>query len=417
MESRALPDYETFAGWVRDALNRLYDSPYLQAHPLATLLAEDTDAALQRGRNLRRLLLEAIQAMRPAAGVPAQSPDWRAYRILELRYIEGLSPNEAMERLALGKSQYFRDQARVLEALTDMLWQRARATASSVAEADNVAQEDLIRAEIERLCAQAAWGTVDMAEVLEELRAVVEPLAQAKGVTVHFTPMQRFTVLHADRIVLRQAVLNVITYALGVARRGRIEVNGFAGGGETGICITAYGNAPAPPSASTQDRDISLEVCHQLLVAMRGVLRLEVTKESWEARLVWPVAEPRILLVVDDNTSFVDLFRRYLAGQNWEVLGAANSTEARLIIAETRPTVITLDVMMPQEDGWEFLMALKKEPDTRNIPVLVCSVLNEPQLALTLGAAAYLAKPVTQQALLQALAPWNRSGANLEPAR
>ncbi len=415
------PDRETFARWVHDALNRLYDSPYLQAHPLAALLTEAGEA-LHRSQNLRRVLLEVIRAMRPAAGVPAQSPDWRAYRILELRYIEGLSPNEAMERLALGKSQYFRDQARVLDALTGVLWeqwQKARAVAPPVVtEADGAAQEDLIRAETERLCAQATWEAVDTAEVLDDLRAVVEPLAQAKGATIHFAPMQRFTVLHADRVMLRQAVLNVITHALGAASQGQVEVNGFAGGGETGIRVVAHSNTLTSVSASEQDGDTGLEICRQLMAAMRGVLRLAVTEHgAWEARLAWPVAEPCTLLVVDDNTAFVDLFRRYLAGHNWRVIGAASSAEARRMLIETRPTVIALDVMMPKEDGWEFLMALRSSADTRDIPIIVCSVLNEPQLALTLGAAAYLAKPVAQQTLLRTLAPWSRSGASLAPAR
>ena len=54
--------------------------------------------------------------------ITAQSADWRAYRILELRYIEGLSPAEVMQQLAFGRSYYFREQARILEALTSMLW-------------------------------------------------------------------------------------------------------------------------------------------------------------------------------------------------------------------------------------------------------------------------------------------------------
>ena len=107
---------------MHEALNCLYDSPYLQTHPLGNVLTGETTGTLQRSQTLRRVLLEAIQAMRPGSGVPAQSPDWRAYRILELRYIEGLSPAEVMHQLALGRSQYFREQARVLEALTVATW-------------------------------------------------------------------------------------------------------------------------------------------------------------------------------------------------------------------------------------------------------------------------------------------------------
>lgn len=412
-----LPTLETFAKWVRDALNRLYDSPYLQTHPLATLLAEEESSTVpHRSQNLRRVLLEAIRAMRPGAGVPAQSPDWRAYRILELRYIEGLSPNEVMNRLALGKSQYFRDQARVLEALTNVLWdrwQKAHGEAAPTVEMGGTTREELIHAETERLRAHATWEAVDVAELLNDLRAVVDPLARARDVSVHLAPLCHLTILNADRVMLRQAVLNTITYALGVARGGRMDVTGFAEGGETGIRIVAWG-----PATAARRQGVGLDICRQLMVALGGRLHLEAkSSDQWEARLAWPAAVSCVLLVIDDNEGFIDLFRRYLAGHNWQVVGATNSAEARQIMAERRPTIIALDVMMPKEDGWEFLMALKTNEDTQDIPVIVCSVLNEPQLALTLGATAYLAKPVTQQALLRALAAWNQAGASLGPVR
>ena len=123
----ALPDREVFVGWVHDALTHLYDTHFLNKHPLAGLLAgmppsgalSDTT---QRSQALRRLLVDAIRALRPAPGTPAQSPDWRGHHILEMRYIEGLTPVETMERLALSKSHYFREQARVVDAVADLLW-------------------------------------------------------------------------------------------------------------------------------------------------------------------------------------------------------------------------------------------------------------------------------------------------------
>ena len=413
------PDRETFVGWVHEALSRLYDSQYLQAHPLAGLLAADEAGVPRRSQTLRRVLLDAIQSMRPAAGVPAQSPDWRAYRILELRYIEGLSPNEAMERLALGKSQFFRDQARVLEALTGLLWERWQGSAAEAvppAAEVGAARGEMVHAETERLCAQATWEAVDAAELLEDLRGVVEPLARLKGAAVEFGAMPHLTVLHADRVMLRQALLSVITFGLEISRQGRVAVDSFTRGHETGLLVAVRPGAAQPPSG--QDGDIGLEISRQLMEAMKGKLEIQADARSgWQARLSWPLAEPCLLLVVDDNTAFADLFRRYLAGQNWRVIGAVNGTEARRLIAEQRPTAIALDVMMPREDGWELLISLQASAETRDLPVIVCSVLDEPQLATSLGAKAYLTKPVAQPALLRALAPWSRSGASLEPVR
>jgi CheY-like chemotaxis protein len=151
--------------------------------------------------------------------------------------------------------------------------------------------------------------------------------------------------------------------------------------------------------------------------AMDGTLQV-VTDEPgglWEARLNWPAAKSLTLLVIDDNQGLIDLFRRYLASFRWQVIGAHNGAEARDVLARALPTVIMLDVMIPDEDGWEVLMSLKSRPDTRDIPVIVCSVLSAQPLAQTLGAAGYLSKPVTQQTLLRALAPWSPDGTRLAP--
>jgi CheY-like chemotaxis protein len=417
MSERTTPvTRESFARWVREALNRLYDSAYLQTHPLASLLADDTPGAYgQRSQNLRRVLLEAVRAMRPGNGAPADSADWRAYRILELRYIEGLSPDAAMRRLALGRSQYFREQARVLRALTDRLWERYQEASGEpeTGAGAGSSRESLIRLETERLSARATWETVDVADLLDDLRNVVEPLARTNGVSLRFLTSPGSMHINADRVMLRQAVLNLITCAVQAARGGGLEVGGFVRENEKGIRVAATGLV-----AGIERELPELQVCYRLTSALGGTLLLgEESSDRWEACLVWPAAFQNLLLVVDDNEGFVDLFRRYLAGHTWQVVGASNGAEARRILAETRPAVIVLDVMMPKEDGWEFLMTLKRSPDTRAIPVIVCSVLNEPQLALALGAAAYLTKPVTRQALLEALAPWSLLAANQGPAR
>ena len=367
IESPQSPTRDEFANWMCDALNRLYDSLYLQTHPLADAFADrENDALVHRSQNLRRILLEAIRAMHPNSGVPAQSPDWRAYRILELRYIEGLSPSEVMDQLALGRSQYYRDQARVLEALTDVLWhrwQKARGQARSAADESSTPQEDLIHSETDRLIAHATWEMVNVGELLDDLQITVAPLAWAKEVSVCFVPPGHSLVLNADRVMLRQAVLNLVTYALDIARGGRVEIGGFAEASETGIHVIASWEAAATaqPTDTLRRLGRGLDICRQLTSAMGGTLRLEKEgRDLWEARLAWPVSVSRVLLVVDDNEDLVDLFRRYLAGYKWQVIGASNGVEARRIITEGQPTLIALDVMMPEEDGWEFLLALKR---------------------------------------------------------
>lgn len=403
------PTDEQFAKWVRSALRQVYDSPSLAAHPLTQLLIEPEDKALDRAQGLRRVLLEAIAAMRPPAATPAHSPDWRGHRILELRYIEGLAPDDVMDQLALRKSQFFRDQSRVLVRLTEHLWERYRHLETSRQPAQEIPapKDNLVAAETERVLAGARRQEIDVDQALDELCQTVEPLAAQQGTRlIRNRALDGRAIVRARRVLFRQATLNALTYAIDVERGGTITLTTVQDTDQIGVRIGT--------TAETADRDASrgqpeqrLGMCQRLMATMHGSYHHCLdTVNTWCVELLWPVLPPPRLLVIDDNQGFYRLFRRYLDGHEWQVIGAENGARAREIITERRPTVITLDVLMPQEDGWELLMVLKGQAETRDIPIIVCSVLQEPQLALSLGADAYLTKPVTEQSLLQALAPW-----------
>ena len=248
------PTREEFDKWVRDALNHLYDTPYLRKHPLAKMLVEiEGDGSTRSSQLLRQNLLEAIRAMRPGPGVQAQSPDWRAYRILELRYIDVLSPKEVMQEIALGRSQYFQEQGRVVEALIDRLWSQWQETYLRRAEQaapTNVSQEQLILSETKRLQDQANWELVNVTELLEALQIVIEPLAKARNVTVGYELPSRLEDLYVDRIMLRQAILNAVTCALDLARDGRVTISDCVEAGQEGLRIVAQ---PLSEAAKQQD--------------------------------------------------------------------------------------------------------------------------------------------------------------------
>ncbi len=83
-----------------------------------------------------------------------------------------------------------------------------------------------------------------------------------------------------------------------------------------------------------------------------------------------------------------------------------SGADALALLRQLTPQAIVLDVMMPHQDGWEILQALRQEPACATIPVIVCSVLREHDLALSLGASDTLVKPVSQPALLDVLRRW-----------
>ena len=122
---------------VREALAHLYDPVYLQTHPLVHALgvvpgyaggesdgeASGEKSPAQAGRLLRQRLLDAIARLRPETKASERSGavSWRAYRLLELRYVEALPPEVVQEQLGIEKSQYYRDHARALAAVVSLL--------------------------------------------------------------------------------------------------------------------------------------------------------------------------------------------------------------------------------------------------------------------------------------------------------
>lgn len=385
--------YAQFAAWVQDALNHLYDSPHLQDHPLAGMLAEPSATRAQRGQNLRRLLINAILSLSPQSGTPAQSPDWRAYRILELHFIEGQTPAQVMKTVGLGRTLYFKEKARMVEALTRMLWDRR----AELFKLNDVQTETLDLDDVEALNAiQARIERLHLGQVLAELCAMLQPLAQAKGralVCVSDADIHA----QADRVLLRQAILDVAAHLLDAPGASALALAGFADGQSHGVRIAVEGEAArdAPPESA-------LALATPLMRLMGG----EVIAQAGEVRLRWPASAAPIktLLVIDDNADLIQLFRRYLTGHAWRVVGAGNLSEAIATASEAKPDAVVLDVMLPGQDGWEVLRALKSHERTRHAPVIICSVMRQPELASQLGAAGYLKKPVTQAQLLQALA-------------
>jgi CheY-like chemotaxis protein len=109
------------------------------------------------------------------------------------------------------------------------------------------------------------------------------------------------------------------------------------------------------------------------------------------------------VLVVDDDQAITSLYRRYLEPNGYRVIGVSKSTEAMTRAAELRPVCILLDVLMPNKDGWQVLADLKRSEITRDIAVIMCTLVTDPERAYALGAADYLPKPILEADLLRAL--------------
>jgi signal transduction histidine kinase/DNA-binding response OmpR family regulator len=109
----------------------------------------------------------------------------------------------------------------------------------------------------------------------------------------------------------------------------------------------------------------------------------------------------KTVLVIDDNHHDRKFLHRYLTGEGYNVVMAVNGKQGLQMAKEIVPDMITLDVMMPEMDGWETLVALKNDPFLVNIPVVMSSIIEDRHLAQTLGAVDYLSKPVDKERLIK----------------
>src|SRR2546427_4609070 len=110
-----------------------------------------------------------------------------------------------------------------------------------------------------------------------------------------------------------------------------------------------------------------------------------------------------LVLVVEDDPAAAELLTRQLGNAGYRVEVAKSGTEALALARELKPAAITLDIIMPELDGWEVITRLKSDAATSHIPVVVVSVVDNPELGIALGAIDYFVKPVNASALVERL--------------
>jgi CheY-like chemotaxis protein len=111
----------------------------------------------------------------------------------------------------------------------------------------------------------------------------------------------------------------------------------------------------------------------------------------------------RIALVVEDDAKSAELIRVQLEAEGLTVLHATTAEAALRMAVQQTLSLVTLDIMLPDMDGWEFFSRLKQVPDLRRVPVVIISGVADPQKGFALGAAAVLEKPITRQVLYESL--------------
>jgi CheY-like chemotaxis protein len=103
------------------------------------------------------------------------------------------------------------------------------------------------------------------------------------------------------------------------------------------------------------------------------------------------------------------LIAAHLADSGFTVETAANGIDGLKKARALRPAAITLDIMMPDIDGWTVLAALKGDPVLADIPVVIVTIVDEQRRGIALGAAGYMTKPIDRDRLVDILSPYQRA--------
>ncbi len=390
---------ERFDDDLRLALEHLDQNSFLSASPLCSWLPDAVAATdhRSRARCLRQALLDAIELLRPARPLPFGSREARSYEVLTLRYVEGMASAEIAQELGVSERQVYRDLRQAVDRMVPLLQPTVSAPASSSVQSGSDACEghDALRDEMQRLAMHPR--DVDVAQIIEDTVESLAPLTGRYGFRIQYDPPAKLPLAFADEGLLRQTLAQALSLAIQSTVGGdpRLRVQ------EEDDCIVITLSFP------TSGPDLNDELLRPLR-ALSEVQRLAFTAkhDAGLASIVLSVgvARPQTVLVIEDNEGAIELYRRYLLhADGWFLSGAPDPRIALDMARRTRPAVILLDIMMPHQDGWTVLQTLRSHPDTRDTPVVVCSVFADPELATALGADAYLRKPVSRVQLLKAL--------------
>jgi GAF domain-containing protein/DNA-binding response OmpR family regulator len=293
--------------------------------------------------------------------------------------------------------------------------------------------------------------TFPLLPVIEDVGKTIEPMAAKNANRIVIDCPADLGTMHADQTRFRQALLNLAGNANKFTEKGTVTIAAQAqrldgrdmvtiAVTDTGIGMTEeqmsrlfqeFSQADASTTRKYGGTGLGLAISQHFCRLMGGditveskpgkgstfTIRLPRIAQSGEASVTvgqgrdrpegaHPIAEEAeepLVLVVDDDATARELVVRHLERGGFAVVAARGGQEGLRLVRELRPAAVTLDIMMPDLDGWTVLAAIKGDPELAGIPVVLMSIVEQKNRGYALGAADYLVKPVDRATLVETL--------------
>ncbi|MDI7275077.1 MAG: response regulator [Anaerolineae bacterium] len=376
---------------LQDALSHLYDPAYQPPELLYELAGCDRRHG---ATGVQSALLGRIRSLEPSPDAPATAPARLIYDLLQSRYVLGLTQDQTAERLHVSVATAWRLQRKAIGALARALCDRQQLTSEPL----DASAEDWHSQTARELAALEANAPRAVASVPDAVQGAVElgpALTGRQDICLRIAHIQPNLVARAHPSVLYQMLVTAVRRVARFAACGDVSL--FAGLVDGNVRITLA--APVPRNRHPTEQDL----LSNMITPPNATVAAQVEEDHVFLWVELPAPGTITVLVVDDNRDMADFYRRATEGTSYRIVHSTEEDNLFETIEVTRPDAIVLDVMLPNTDGWKLLMRLKERPATRPIPVIVCSVVREEELALSLGASLYLPKPVRPRQFIEGL--------------
>jgi len=398
--------FDQLAQDLRQALTHLYDADYRPTQTLWQVLGVDPQQGVGP---FQSAMIRAIEELEPQPGLPPGSVFERIYDVLYHRFVLKLTQEETAERLSMSVRNLRRAQRESVHGLARYLWERAELERLSAEDREiepptRVASQpddwlSQVREELASLRESATAAVADVGATMRSALDLARVLTSVQGITLEMKPVPPQLLAKIHSSALKQMLLAAIRVLARDMPRGRIALSVERETRRFRITIKA--------SPCSMDASPDLSLIREILAAHGGSIGLRQDGKTISLLVELPAVsetgDSATVLVLDDNKDLVRTFQLYAGGTRYRVVPGAEEQDIFDTIETTSPDVIVLDVMLPHVDGWELLLQLRAHPATRPIPVIICSVIKEEELAFALGATLYLPKPVLRWQFIEAL--------------